>query len=514
MEVSQLEHALRKIEHTRRPGRSDRELPIVVSHIQQLASMWCRNIMASRDMCCGASPLPVLVPFGSYRLGVEDDNSDLDLLVLAPRLVQRDDFFSSFIEVLKRDVYISDVQAIPSAHTPVIKLVYEDGIVSLPVDLVFANTTNETKLHAHHCQKNKQLQQYILDDADLDGLDEGGVRSLNGARVSQLILESVPDLSKYRTVLKAVKHWATERGIYSNTLGFLGGVSWAILTAYVCQANPAGSTVDLLRAFFTVFSTWDWRYPVMLNGTVTHSVVPAGLNNRTLQAMAWNPRKNPRDGLQLMKIITPTYPCMNSSYNVQKAQLRRIQDELCRTAMSFRYQRQNHIPVYAPIVSTTNFFASHTNFVRITIAADTGEDFSFWFRWVETRLRVLIGSLETDQIQAFPFSRFFDESPENLACERTFYIALRFSASIPNIKKANEVKALQMEFLHQLDQWDCRKSGMTIDITLTSNVPEQKATSPVSNLLLEKDDQSVSCASTAPSTEDEDESLSRTTEEI
>jgi hypothetical protein len=43
---------------------------------------------------------------------------------------------------------------------------------------------------------------------------------------------------------------------------------------------------------------------------------------------AWNPRRNPRDRLHLMPIITPTAPCMNSSYNVTESTLAALRSEL------------------------------------------------------------------------------------------------------------------------------------------------------------------------------------------
>ena len=40
--------------------------------------------------------------------------------------------------------------------------------------------------------------EYSIDDSDLLGMDEAGVRSLNGARVTQLILEMVPNKHNFR----------------------------------------------------------------------------------------------------------------------------------------------------------------------------------------------------------------------------------------------------------------------------------------------------------------------------
>ena len=44
--------------------------------------------------------------------------------------------------------------------------------------------------------------------------------------------------------------------MYSNALGYLGGVSWAIMCARICQAFPNAIVSDLLYKFFKFFYFW------------------------------------------------------------------------------------------------------------------------------------------------------------------------------------------------------------------------------------------------------------------
>lgn len=65
-------------------------------------------------------------------------------------------------------------------------------------------------------------------------MDEKSCQSLNGRRVADQILKAVPNADHFRQTLRMIKLWAKNKGIYSNVMGYLGGVSWAIMTAKVC----------------------------------------------------------------------------------------------------------------------------------------------------------------------------------------------------------------------------------------------------------------------------------------
>lgn len=55
------------------------------------------------------------------------------------------------------------------------------------------------------------------------------------------------------------------RQVYSNVLGCLGGVNWAILVAFVVQRYPNAPPSVLLTKFFLMYHRWKWPNHVSLN---------------------------------------------------------------------------------------------------------------------------------------------------------------------------------------------------------------------------------------------------------
>ena len=77
-------------------------------------------------------------------------------------------------------------------------------------------------------------------------------------------MRSVPHKGNFRNTLKCIKLWAMRRGIYSNTFGYLGGISYAILVTKICQENSDLDVPDLINKFFEVYSEWDWFNPIFI----------------------------------------------------------------------------------------------------------------------------------------------------------------------------------------------------------------------------------------------------------
>lgn len=181
-------------------------------------------------------------------------NTDIDALCVAPKHVDRDKhFFGTLAEMLRTNPSVKNLNTVREAYVPRIGMEF-DGV---DIDLVFARiAASEVGDDLHD----------LLDDNILKGCDVESIRSLNGSRVADIIIKLVPNIEKYRITLRCIKLWAKSRGIYSNVLGYFGGVSWMILVAYVCITCPYLEPNKLLYNFFFSYSLRDWNYhePVSL----------------------------------------------------------------------------------------------------------------------------------------------------------------------------------------------------------------------------------------------------------
>lgn len=71
-----------------------------------------------------------------------------------------------------------------------------------------------------------------------------------------MMLSLVPDVNTFRDSLRTIRLWAKRRGIYSNLLGFPGGVAWALMTARICQLYPTASASTVVSKFFPIYYQW------------------------------------------------------------------------------------------------------------------------------------------------------------------------------------------------------------------------------------------------------------------
>ncbi|VTJ90814.1 Hypothetical predicted protein [Marmota monax] len=272
------------------------------------------------------------------ELGVHTKGADIDALCVAPRHVDRSDFFTSFYDKLKLQEEVKDLRAVEEAFVPVIKLCF-DGI---EIDILFARLALQT------IPEDLDLR----DDSLLKNLDIRCIRSLNGCRVTDEILHLVPNIDNFRLTLRAIKLWAKCHNIYSNILGFLGGVSWAMLVARTCQLYPNAIASTLVRKFFLVFSEWEWPNPVLLKEP----------EERNLNLPVWDPRVNPSDRYHLMPIITPAYPQQNSTYNVSVS-TRMVMIEEFKQGLAITHEILLNKAEWSKLFEAPSFFQKYKHYI-------------------------------------------------------------------------------------------------------------------------------------------------------
>ncbi|XP_057589526.1 poly(A) polymerase alpha isoform X5 [Hippopotamus amphibius kiboko] len=381
---------------------------LILGKLNNLVKEWIREISESKNL-----PQSVIenvggkiFTFGSYRLGVHTKGADIDALCVAPRHVDRSDFFTSFYDKLKLQEEVKDLRAVEEAFVPVIKLCF-DGI---EIDILFARLALQT------IPEDLDLR----DDSLLKNLDIRCIRSLNGCRVTDEILHLVPNIDNFRLTLRAIKLWAKRHNIYSNILGFLGGVSWAMLVARTCQLYPNAIASTLVHKFFLVFSKWEWPNPVLLKQ-------PEECN---LNLPVWDPRVNPSDRYHLMPIITPAYPQQNSTYNVSVS-TRMVMVEEFKQGLAITDEILLSKAEWSKLFEAPNFFQKYKHYIVLLASAPTEKQRLEWVGLVESKIRILVGSLEKNEFitlahvnpQSFPAPK---ENPDKEEFRTMWVIGLVF----------------------------------------------------------------------------------------
>ncbi|KAK6931556.1 polymerase, nucleotidyl transferase domain [Dillenia turbinata] len=426
----------------------------VLGQLDQIVKTWVKNVTRAKgfneEVVKEANAK--IFTFGSYRLGVHGPSADIDTLCVGPRHVTREeDFFGELHGMLAEMPEIEELHPVPDAHVPVMKFKFN----GISIDLLYA------RLELWVIPEEME----ILQDSILQSADEQAVRSLNGCRVTDEILHLVPNIQNFRTTLRYLRFWAKRRGVYSNVAGFLGGINWALLVARICQLYPNALPSTLVSRFFRVYCQWRWPNPVLL----------CPIKEGSLGLPMWDPRRNIRDRNHLMPIITPAYPCMNSSYNVSSSTLRVMNEE---------FQRGNEIceemeksnTGWSQLFEPFLFFEAYKNYLQIDISAENNDDLVNWKGWVESRLRLLTLKIERDtrgMLQCHPHpSDFLNESRPLHCC---YFMGLRRNqGSEVHECEQFDLRSTVEEFKNSVNFYSLWKPGMWINVCHAKrrNIPD------------------------------------------
>jgi poly(A) polymerase len=409
----------------------------VIKEIQKIINKWVNEVSIKQGYtgealkaACGK-----VFTFGSYRLGLITPSADIDALCVAPKHISREDFFGSLQSILEANPQVSDLSGVPDAVVPIIKMKYN----KIEVDLTFARLNLgviDSKLES------------LKSDNLLKHLDEKTVRSINGTRVADALLSLVPRQETFITVLRFIRHWAKKRGLYSNAMGYFGGITWAILSARVCQMYPNFTPLKICQKFFVVYSRWNWSNPVTLC-PITQSA-EVGLMGFKI----WNPKINASDRHHLMPIITPAFPCMNSTYNVTETTRRVLLSEFARgneVLIAFEEQEANE-KILDKLVQSPRFLSLFNYFVVVQIESSSEPVLNKLKGFVESRIRMLLKFLESPVSgvqRARPWPKEFAVSEKNNS-KYCWLVGLSFGA----VKNgAADLRPAIAQFHEKINEW-------------------------------------------------------------
>ncbi|KAM7542334.1 hypothetical protein Aperf_G00000001899 [Anoplocephala perfoliata] len=335
-----------------------------------------------------------LVVFGSTRMGLRVKGSDLDVLLMVPRgagaggggggrggiAISREEMLTEVLKQLKADPWVTWAYAVNRAYLPLIKA----QMSGICIDLVCARVDSmpthmemddEYRLsmekwiapqpHSPHVNEENEngvgavaaAGTWCADDAaDADAGHAFDMRSFRGLHITANICKLVYDRRNFIAALRVIRVWAKSRNISSNATGFLGGVGWAILTAYICQIHPIAAPATLIYHFFQVFSGWEWSKEAVTlcrlpRETVTREkekeavMVTATVTGRQGDCSSFSCSSSSRGAAggdnaaavggtcmsrygQYMRIMVPCVPTINCAYKVGRGNLAIIQREL------------------------------------------------------------------------------------------------------------------------------------------------------------------------------------------
>ncbi|KAI8328018.1 Poly(A) polymerase [Chlamydoabsidia padenii] len=453
----------------------------VLSNLDKITKRFVHDVCRKQ----GVSEVEVVnakvLTYGSYRLGVHAEDADIDTLCVLPRNITRDDFFDTMQSILKKQPGIEKLNAIRESFVPVMKFKY----FNIPIDLVctiLPLSTIPEDLNVN----NPSLLRYM---------DDRCIRSLNGTRVADELLDLVPNVHTFRTVLRCIKLWATKRAIYSNVVGFLGGVAWAILVARICQLYPNACASTVVSKFFRIVAQWNWPSPVILKAIEEYS------GNGDIHP--WNPRINVKDREHKMPIITPSYPSMCATHNVTASSMKIIAGEL-NLAAGIVDRVMIGTASWNDLFKENIFFQRYEHYIQMIVSADDHESLLEGAGFIESRLRQLLLRLESSpQISlAHPFIEGIEASkrctqmrqvydfigakpPMNQSISttpidqtfytKTFYIGLyfRFDVKTPStLNLSSPIKLFKKQIL-QNEGFDQQHLQLHIRYLDRSSLPQQ-----------------------------------------
>lgn len=294
-------------------------------------------------------------------------------LCIGPQGISIEIFFNTFILELEDCREVTDIVPIRSAYVPIVKFKWNNISIDLsylqpPPPIIIINNNNDRIV-------NNEFD--IRDMNTWKGLSNESIPMLNGVRVSQALIQLIPNFSIFQLLTRTIKLWSKRRGIYGNCFGYLNGISWTILCGKICQLFPSAPFSVLIYNFFTFYLQWLWPEPITLCDIMINNN-----NNGLYDNLVWIPSLK-----HIMPIISPVYPSQNTSVNITKSTFESIMIEFNISYNFIIKDILNENIKFEKLILCKNdsFFNSFPYFIEYKIIVYNIEYLSSWYRWCESK---------------------------------------------------------------------------------------------------------------------------------
>ncbi|KAK4231274.1 nuclear poly(A) polymerase 1 [Podospora fimiseda] len=198
-----------------------------------------------------SQPAVVVVPVGSYALGVWTSASDIDVLVIGPFTAHT--FFSLASKRLRKAAAqgIKILRRVRANTGTMLEL----EVSGIRMDLQFCPATSVAKRWPEVLKSPASDPVWSLHSQTLN--------KLKAIRDIDHIQRTIPCLPTFQLAHRLIKTWAKSRGIYTARFGFLSGIQIALLLSRLYKllslTHPSPTNIpveSLLTTFFAHYSTF------------------------------------------------------------------------------------------------------------------------------------------------------------------------------------------------------------------------------------------------------------------
>lgn len=336
------------------PGQTT-SIADVLSDLHQLFKSCASRLVSDGNIQQGEDNL---LPVGAYHLGALQQGGEVDVIYIAPQAVR-----------------LAELQAAARAEL--------EGMGAQSQKVCDASADGHLDAPGLRFEMSGVAVR-VLFTKRLSGIPSpssagGVVRDSAGMfarEAGEQLLAAVPDPRLFVMLLRFVRHWAKQRGVYGGFLGFFGGAAWAVACAHVCRANPQLEFSMLTARFFQSMSRWDWKQPLSLQPTTPGLAAAGGALS------------------SVMDVLLPVGEDISASPNVCETTAKLLQKELRRghkIAQQVELQRAQ----WCEVCAQPRFFQRHRHFLEFDFMAVSEPVMAKWLEWCSTVLRGLVPLFES-----------------------------------------------------------------------------------------------------------------------